>query len=331
MTKNEIKQELEHLAAAIKEYNYAYHTLDDPIISDAEYDALVRRYKDLEKNYPELVLNDSAVLRVGGDVARGFQKYTHSVPMFSLANAFTGKDVSDFISRTQDFLMQDSFPSLFCELKIDGLSFSARFEDGYLKAAATRGDGVTGEDITENIKTIKSFPQYVAGLPKIFEVRGEVYMEKRDFELLNQQQERDGKKIFANPRNSAAGSLRQLNPAVTASRPLKYFVYALGQVSKEFATSQQELITKLKASGFSVNDENHLAFSEKDALSFYEKISLRREDLPYEIDGIVYKINDFELQKRLGYLPNTPRFAIAHKFPAEQVETVLKKITIQVK
>lgn len=330
MTEDEIKKEFEKLASVIKKYNYAYHTLDNPLVSDAEYDALVRSYKNLETKYPDFAPQNSEVMKVGSKVASCFEKYTHSMPMLSLANAFTSEDVSDFVSRVQDFLMYEKFPTLFCELKIDGLSFSARFEDGYLKVAATRGDGTTGENITQNIRTIKSFPQYIAGLPKIFEVRGEVYIDKNDFAQLNIEQERLGKKIFANPRNAAAGSLRQLNPDITASRPLKYFVYATGDVSEEFAKTQQELIANLKAVGFCVNDENYLANSESEAIAFYRDISLKRDDLPYEIDGIVYKVNDFELQKRLGYLTNTPRFAIAHKFPAKMERTRILSITVQV-
>lgn len=325
-----ISSKINALEAKIKECSYAYHTLDDPIISDAEYDALIIEYKKLAANYPELSPKDSVLNMVGSVISAGFGKVKHSKPMLSLANGFTDEDIFDFAGRIKDFLSSQKAPELFCELKIDGLSFSVRYEKGYLLKAATRGDGATGEDITENIKTIKTLPQYIDNLPDIFEVRGEVYIDKADFKILNEEQAKFNKKIFANPRNAAAGSLRQLDPNVTSSRPLKYFVYGIGEVSENFASSQQELLTKLSKLGFCTNDICILAHSPNEAIAFYNDIKNRRENLPYEIDGIVYKVNDFTLQERLGYLSNAPRFALAHKFPAVVAVTKIKNITIQV-
>lgn len=329
-TSLEIIAKFKRLAEEIKKHSYAYHTLDTPIISDAEYDQLVRDYKEFEKKYPKLAPKNPITNAVGSSVAHGFRKITHSKPMLSLANGFSDSDIIDFTDRIKDFLRIDKAPPLFCELKIDGLSFSARFENGYLVQAATRGDGTTGEDITENIKTIKTLPQYLDNIPKIFEIRGEIYIDTKDFKQLNDIQGLEGKKIFANPRNAAAGSLRQLDASITALRPLKYFVYGIGEVSEEFASSQQELLAKLFALGFCVNSINRLASTSEEATAFYNEIRQKRETLPYEIDGVVYKVNDFALQERLGYLANAPRFALAHKFPAMQERTRIKDITIQV-
>ncbi len=330
LTPLEITTKFKTLSKEIKEHSYAYHTLDEPTISDAEYDQLVRDYKDLERSYPEFAPKNSIINAIGSSVAHGFNKVTHSKPMLSLANGFSDSDITDFADRIKDFLRSKKKPELFCELKIDGLSFSARFESGYLVKAATRGDGTIGEDITENIKTIKSLPQYIHNLPKVLEIRGEVYIDTEDFKRLNETQGLEGKKIFANPRNAAAGSLRQLDSSITASRPLKYFVYGIGEVSEEFAFSQKDLLSKLDDLGFCVNPVNLLVSSPEEAITFYNDIRQKREGLPYEIDGIVYKVNDFALQKRLGYLANAPRFALAHKFPAMQERTKIKDITIQV-
>lgn len=326
-----ILQKFQDLAKEIKKHNYHYHTLDNPIISDSEYDLLVKQYKTLELEYPDLSPKDSIIKTVGSTIAKGFGKVTHSLPMLSLANGFTKEDIFDFAKRVRDFLLASYTPEIFCELKIDGLSFSARFEYGALVTVATRGDGMIGENITKNMKTIKSFPSYINGLPDIFEVRGEIYIDKEDFLKLNENQAAEGKKIFANSRNSAAGSIRQLNYQITAKRPLKYFVYGIGEVSDDnFASTQKELLDKLSTFGFCVNKENYLAKSEEDAISFYETINKKRDLIPYEIDGVVYKINRFDIQKRLGYVSNSPRFALAHKFPASFVRTKVLDITIQV-
>lgn len=326
----EIALKFKTLSKTIQKHSYAYHTLDEPIISDAEYDQLVRDYNELEKKYPEFAPKHSVTKVVGNVVAHGFNKITHSKPMLSLSNGFSNSDIIDFSDRIKDFLLVPKTPELFCELKIDGLSFSARFENGSLVNAATRGDGSTGEDITKNIKTIKLLPQYISNLPEVFEVRGEVYIDTKDFKNLNERQALEGKKIFANPRNAAAGSLRQLDSTITASRPLKYFVYGIGEVSEAFASSQQELLLKLSNLGFCVNPINLLASNIEEAIAFYNNVQEKRATLPYEIDGVVYKVNDFLLQERLGYLANAPRFALAHKFPAIQERTKIKNITIQV-
>lgn len=318
------------LESEIKKHNYNYYTLDAPTISDAEYDLLIKEYKNLETEYPDLAPKKSVVHRVGGPVIKGFSKVRHSKPMLSLSNAFSNEDVIEFARRIRDFLRIDEVPELFCELKIDGLSFSARFEQGTLVSASTRGDGVIGENITENIRTIQSFPTYIYDAPETLEVRGEVYMDKSDFLSLNERQIEQDKKIFANPRNAAAGSLRQLNPQITASRPLKYFVYGVGEVTDGFATNQQDLLTNLMELGFSINKEHYLALSAIEALSFYDSISSKRDSLPYEIDGVVYKVNEFALQERLGYISNAPRFALAHKFPAVSARTIIRDITVQV-
>ncbi len=326
----EVKSLLKQLANKIREYNNAYHQQDAPLISDAEYDQLFNLNLELEKKFPHLVLKNSPTKQIGSSVAEKFSKVKHINPMFSLSNAFDSEDVSEFINRIKNFLRLDSFQPIFCEPKIDGLSFSATYENGILTRAATRGDGFIGEDITENIKTIKNFPHSIVSAPAVLEVRGEVYINKQDFLLLNQAQELSQKDKFANPRNAAAGSLRQLDPNVTASRPLRYFVYAVGSVSSKIADSQDGLLDKLKELGFIVNNIGKLAYSEDDLKSFYEYLNSSREELPYEIDGIVYKLNDFALQQRMGFIARSPRFAIAHKFPAIIGQTRLINITLQV-
>ncbi|MCC8483737.1 MAG: NAD-dependent DNA ligase LigA [Rickettsia endosymbiont of Labidopullus appendiculatus] len=326
----EAKDLLKQLANKIEKYNKAYHQEDAPVISDAEYDQLFNLNLELEKKFPHLILENSPTKQIGSSVAEKFLKVTHIHPMFSLSNAFDSEDVSEFINRIKNFLRLDSFPPIFCEPKIDGLSFSATYENGILTKAATRGDGFIGEDITENIKTIKNFPHAIVATPAILEVRGEVYINKQDFLLLNQAQELSKKDKFANPRNAAAGSLRQLDPNVTAIRPLGYFVYAVGNVSSKIADSQDILLDKLKELEFIVNNIGKLAHSEDEMKSFYEYLNSSREELPYEIDGVVYKLNDFALQQRMGFIARSPRFAIAHKFPAIIGQTKLINITLQV-
>ncbi|MES2214413.1 MAG: NAD-dependent DNA ligase LigA [Pseudomonadota bacterium] len=326
----EISKNLAELADEIRRHNHAYYALDNPAISDSEYDALFKEYTKLEGQHPHLAPKDSPSKMVGSRGASKFAKVTHSKPMLSLANAFSEEEFNDFLDRNKNFLRIPDIPEIFCELKIDGLSFSARYENGELIVASTRGDGYIGEDITENIKTISSLPKSLVNAPKILEVRGEIYIEKDDFLDLNSRQEASGLKIFANPRNAAAGSLRQLDPSITATRPLKYFVYAIGEVSEEFATSQEELLFKLTALGFSVNSLNKNARNSEECLEYYKKMQMMRDSLPYEVDGVVYKINDFSLQERLGYVARSPRFALAHKFAAEIARTKLHAITIQV-
>lgn len=331
MTEEEIRKKLKELADEIFKHNKAYYSEDHPTISDAEYDTLFERYKKLEQEFPQLSPKPSPTSLVGAEAASGFTKIEHARPMLSLANGFGEEDFGNFIERINNFLLTTNFPEVLCELKIDGLSFSARYENGILAKAATRGDGFVGEDITANLLTIESFPKKLTlAVPHIFEVRGEIYMDKVDFLKLNHHQEVLGKKVFANPRNAAAGSLRQLDPAITARRPLKYFTYAIGEVTSSLALSQQELLLKLKELGFCVNEHISLAKSQEEALAFYNKIKEIREALPYEIDGIVYKVNELALQERLGYIARSPRWALAYKFPAVIAKTKLNSITVQV-
>ncbi|MFP3018505.1 MAG: NAD-dependent DNA ligase LigA [Candidatus Tisiphia sp.] len=330
LSESEVENLLKQLASEIEKYNKAYHQEDTPLISDAEYDQLFNLNLELEKKFPHLVLANSPTKQIGSLAAEKFSKVKHINPMFSLSNAFDNEDVSEFINRIKNFLRLDSFQPIFCEPKIDGLSFSATYKNGILTTAATRGDGFIGEDITENIKTIKNFPHSIVSSPEILEVRGEVYINKNDFLLLNQAQELSGKDKFANPRNAAAGSLRQLDPNITASRPLQYFVYAVGSSSSKIADSQDALLHKLKELGFIVNNIGKLAYSEDDLKFFYEYLNSSRDQLPYEIDGVVYKLNDFALQQRMGFIARSPRFAIAHKFSAIVGQTKLINITLQV-
>ena len=320
---------LRDLAHQISQHNHDYYTLDDPTVTDAEYDFLVQLYNKLSAKFPEYT-STKIMDSVGGEILEGFKKVTHSKPMLSLGNAFTEEDVRDFYDKVQNFLLSTHVPQVCCELKIDGISFSARYERGALVVSSTRGNGLIGEDITENVRTIKNFPHHINGAPEVLEVRGEIYIEKPDFESLNRHQASDGQKIFANPRNAAAGSLRQLDPSITATRPLKYFVYSIGECSATFATAQSELLDKLEDIGFAVNKHRKLADASDDALKFYSQMTKIRDTLPYEIDGVVYKIDDFKLQERLGYIAKSPRFALAHKFPSIIARTQLLGITIQV-
>jgi DNA ligase (NAD+) len=330
LSEAELKALMQELAFDIELYNKAYHQDDAPLISDADYDYLFNFYESLEKRFPHLAPADSPTLKVGSPVLEKFAKHTHTVPMLSLSNVFTEEDVTDFIEGIQRFLMTEDFPPIFCEPKIDGLSFTAIYEKGILKVASTRGDGFEGEDITPNIKTIKNFPIKLNNAPDFLEVRGEVYIEKADFEKLNQSQEQAGKPCFANPRNAAAGSLRQLDSSITASRPLKYFVYASTEASIGTIKTQEQLLIELEKFGFAVNHLRALGASKQAMLAFYEKLKSSRDSLPYEIDGVVYKVNSFELQNRLGFIARSPRFATAHKFPAIIGSTRLLGITVQV-
>lgn len=326
----EAKNLLQKLAKDLAKYNKAYYQKDRPLISDAEYDQLFNLNLELEKQFPHLTLPNSPSTKIGSKGLERFTKVSHMTPMLSLNNAFNHEDVKEFIDRIKSFLRLEDFPLIFCEPKIDGLSFSAVYENGVLKVASTRGNGFIGENITENIKTIENFPRTLSSVPELIEVRGEVYINKADFLLLNNQQELQGKDLFANPRNAAAGSLRQLDPTITASRPLRYFVYAVGSTSSKIADSQDALLEELRKLGFVVNNIGKLATSENEIELFYESLRVSREGLPYEIDGVVYKLNDFVLQERMGFIARSPRFAIAHKFPAVVGQTKLANITLQV-
>ena len=336
-----VKQELQDLADRLEQCDRAYHQLDDPLISDAEYDALRRRAEELEARYPDLIPENSLSKRVGFTVADGFGQITHSIPMLSLGNIFSEEDVYDFMDKIHRFLgiPADEEIEMVAEPKIDGLSFSAVYENGQFMYGATRGDGVVGEDITANLKTIRQLPKklncnngdlFQSQVPAFVDIRGEVYMAKQDFFDLNQNQTAHHKKVFANPRNAAAGSLRQLNPAITADRKLSVFAYAMGQIDGAVWATHYEFLEQLKKWGFPVNPEIRLCHSADDMVAFFRMISEKRAGLPYDIDGVVYKVNRVDLQKRLGFIARSPRWAIAHKFPAEQAITRLNKIRIQV-
>ena len=324
------KIEIAHLKEQIKKHNHEYYINDAPTISDAEYDQLFQTLLKLEELFPQFKSDDSPTSTIGSKILDKFSKHEHKLPMLSLGNSFSYEDVAEFIERIKRFLSISHFPSIFCEPKIDGVSFSVTYEHGNLTIGSTRGDGYIGENITQNIKTIAHLPHYIKNAPEFLEVRGEIYIEKQDFELLNSKQMIEGNNKFANPRNSAAGSLRQLDTKITASRPLKYFVYAIGYSTDQFADNQEQLLAGLSQMGFQTNPLFSLSHSLEEILEFYNKLQLLRESLAYEIDGVVYKVNDFDFQKRLGFIARSPRFAIAHKFPAIIGQTKLKGITIQV-
>ena len=312
----------------------AYYQHDAPILTDGEYDALRAEVVAIEAAFPDLVTDDSPTQTVGAAPTGGFEKVTHARPMLSLSNAFTDEDVVEFFGRVRRFLnlSEQADVELTCEPKIDGLSASITYEKGKFTLGATRGDGSVGENITANLAVIGDVPKILTGddVPDILEVRGEVYMAKEDFAAMNAALEAEGKKVFANPRNAAAGSLRQLDPSITASRPLRFFAYALGQVSGDVGSSHWELLDNLKRWGFVTNPLNRMCSSAEDVLAFYHDIETRRADLGYDIDGVVYKVNRFDYQNRMGQVSRSPRWATSHKFPAERAVTKLNEITLQV-
>lgn len=325
--------ELERLAREIAYHDKLYHGEDAPEISDADYDALWRRNRAIEQRFPHLKRDDSPSHRVGAPVSERFGKIVHAVAMLSLDNAFSEGDVGDFVERVRRFLKMDPAQpiGLTAEPKIDGLSLSLRYENGRLVSAATRGDGRTGEDVTANARTITDIPSVLSGtVPDVLEVRGEVYFLNSDFVAVNEQQEREGKPVYANPRNTAAGSLRQLDPNITASRPLKFFAYAWGEVSEMPADTQMGMIDFLQACGFRTNPLMARCEDVAALIAHYRRIEAMRAELGYDIDGVVYKVDDLGLQRRLGFVSRNPRWAIAHKFPAEKAVTVLNDIDIQV-
>ena len=326
------KDELARLAASINEANSAYHGDDNPIMTDAEFDFLKKRNLEIELRFPEYKRSDSPTEKIGSLPSETFSKIKHSKKMFSLANAFKNSDLYDFDEQVRRFLNFGVADPLeyTVEPKIDGLSLSLRYEKGKLVFAATRGDGTTGENVTTNALRISDIPRNLSTKIDILEVRGEVYMEHKDFETLNQNQGFLGKKIFANPRNAAAGSLRQLDPVITAERPLKFLAYAWGELAEPLDKTQFGAIKKLKDLGFKTNSHTKLCKNIAEALSHYNKLSKIRSELGYDIDGIVYKVDSLNLQSRLGFRSTTPRWAIAHKFPAEYSWTQLQSIDIQV-
>lgn len=332
LSEEEAKAELARLADLLGRANAAYHTQDAPDLSDAEYDRLKRRNQAIEERFPGLKRADSPSDKVGAAPAEGFGKVRHDVAMLSLGNAFEDEDVVDFDARIRKYLgLPGETPLAFtAEPKIDGLSLSLRYENGDLVQAATRGDGAVGENVTANARTIDTIPTRIEGAPALLEVRGEVYMRHDDFDALNARQTANGGKTFANPRNAAAGSLRQLDPEITRARPLAFFAYAWGALSAPLAETQFQAIERLKAFGFDTNPLTTLCDGPQEMIAHYRKIEEQRATLGYDIDGVVYKVNDLALQDRLGFRSTTPRWAIAHKFPAELAWTRLEDITIQV-
>lgn len=332
LTQAQAAKELDSLATLLHLANAAYNTDDAPVMSDAEYDALRRRNAAIEDAFPALKRADSPSDQVGAALAEGFGKITHTQRMMSLANAFSDEDIDDFDAGIRRYLgLSGHAPLTYtAEPKIDGLSLSLRYVDGVLQYAATRGDGAVGENVTANAKTIASIPHILTGTPDILEVRGEVYMRHDDFAALNVRQQQAGAKTFANPRNAAAGSLRQLDPSITAARTLHFFAYAWGEVSEALADTQSAAIERLGVLGFDVNPLTCLCDSPAQMINHYNRIAADRAALGYDIDGVVYKVDDLALQRRLGFRSTTPRWAIAHKFPAERAWTQLEGIDIQV-
>jgi DNA ligase (NAD+) len=333
LTKAQAKVELKRLALEIESHDKHYYQDDAPKISDADYDALRKRVDAIEARFPELVTSESPSQKIGAKPSGRFAKVRHAVPMLSLDNAFGDEDVAEFVGRIRRFLkLGDDEIAFSAEPKIDGLSMSLRYEGGELVTAATRGDGAVGEDVTANIRTLEDVPKKLKGrnVPDVCEVRGEVYMTKRAFLALNERQKAAGDTIFANPRNSAAGSLRQKDPNITASRPLGFFAYTWGQISAMPADTQSGMIKWFERCGFKTNPLTRLCQSVEQLLAFHREIEMQRSHLDYDIDGVVYKVERLDWQERLGFVSRTPRWAIAHKFPAERAVTVLKDIEIQV-
>jgi DNA ligase (NAD+) len=334
LTEAQAKAEHVRLEAEISKHDAAYYQKDAPIVSDAEYDALRRRYEAIENAFPNLRTPESLSRKVGAAPARGFAKVRHTLPMLSLENAFGEQDVLDFIERIRRFLRlpTDEDIAFMVEPKIDGLSLSLRYEGGELIAGATRGDGVEGEDVTANVKTLEDVPKKLPGrgIPDVCEVRGEVYMTKSAFLALNERQKAAGKQLYVNPRNTAAGSLRQLDPSITASRPLGFFAYASGEMTAMPADTQSGMVKWFGAHGFKTNPLAKVCRSAEALLAFHREIEAQRATLDYDIDGVVYKVDRIDWQARLGYVGRNPRWAVAHKFPAEKATTIVKDIEIQV-
>jgi DNA ligase (NAD+) len=333
LTEQEAAAELEQLAREIAHHDKLYHQKDSPEISDAEYDALRRRNAAIEARFPQLIRADSPSQRVGEAPEAGFAKLRHRVPMLSLDNAMNEEEFTDFCARARRFVgLAADTPLVFvAEPKIDGLSINLTYEHGHFVRGATRGDGAEGEDVTANLRTMDSVPDRLKGkAPALIEIRGEVFMTKADFLKMNEAQAAAGQKVFANPRNAAAGSLRQLDPKITAGRPLSLFAYAQGESSEPVADTHWHYLQRLRDWGFQVNPLSRLLKSEADAAAFQAEIALERSHLGYDIDGVVYKLDDLALERRLGFVGRAPRWAIAWKFPAEQAMTVLRDIHIQV-
>ena len=340
LTEEEARDELAWLAEEIKRHDRLYHTDAAPEISDADYDALRRRNTAIEARFPELIRAESPSRRVGAAPATGFAKVTHSRPMLSLENAFEDADVREFFAGIRNFfrrtatetLVAEDVIEIMAEPKIDGLSLGLTYRRGRLVQGATRGDGVTGENVTANIHTLATVPEAFdgTGWPDLIEIRGEVYLERTGFFALNEERAAAGEPVFANPRNAAAGSLRQLDSSITARRPLKFFAYAWGEATASFARTHDEALARFRDWGFTINPRSRLCRGVDQALAYYNEIAADRAALPYDIDGVVYKVNDLALQERLGMVSRAPRWAVAQKFPAQQAQTVLRDIGIQV-
>ncbi len=332
LTEAEVANRLMRLAKEIARHDKLYHDQDAPEITDADYDALVRENHELEARFPQLIRPDSPSRRLGAAPSGGLAKVAHARPMLSLENAFAEEEVTDFIARIRRFLSlpESAAVPVTAEPKIDGLSCSLRYEKGMLVLAATRGDGTVGEDVTANVRTIADIPQQIKGAPDVLEVRGEIYMSKADFEALNERQQASGGKIFANPRNSAAGSLRQKDASITAARPLRFFAHGWGEVSEPLAETQFEAMKWIERFGFPVPELLVHCSGLDEMLAHYRAIEKARADLPFDIDGVVYKVDRIDWQARLGQVARAPRWALAHKFPAEKAQTTLEGIDIQV-
>lgn len=329
----EVKSKVKQLRQLINEHNYRYYILNEPQIPDVEYDKLMRELQALEAQYPELITSDSPTQRVGAAPAASFKQVQHEMPMLSLDNAFTEEELIAFARRIQERLGTTEEIEFACEPKLDGLAISLVYLDGQLVRGATRGDGMTGEDITQNIRTIPTIPLQLRGndYPRHLEVRGEVYMPKAGFEAFNARARQQGLKTFANPRNAASGSLRQLDPRVTAQRPLAIFCYGIGKVEQgELADTHSGVLQQLSAWGLRIAPESAVVKGAEGCLDYYRQMSARRDHLPYEIDGVVYKVNRFALQRELGFVSRAPRWAIAHKFPAQEQLTKLLDVEFQV-
>jgi len=332
LTEEQAAGELQRVAKLIAEHDKRYYQQDAPTVSDAEYDALRQRNNEIEARFPELIRKDSPSQSVGATPTGKFKKVRHAVSMLSLDNAFTDEDVTDFVDRVVRFLKLEETPAFTAEPKIDGLSLSLRYEGGELVTGATRGDGTTGEDVTANVKTLGDIPQKLKGrnIPDIVEVRGEVYMTHEEFLALNERQAAAEQPVYANPRNSAAGSLRQKDPSITASRNLKFFAYGWGEMSVTPEPTQSDMVHWLGDRGFVINPLFRVCQSVEAMLQMYREIEQKRATLGYDIDGVVYKLNRLDWQNRLGYVSRSPRWAMAHKFPAEKATTIVRDIDIQV-
>jgi DNA ligase (NAD+) len=327
-----VLEEVHQLRAEILEHNYRYYVLDAPSIPDEEFDRLFKRLEALEEKYPEFIDPTSPTQRVGAVPLSEFSQVQHKIPMLSLSNAFSSEEVAAFSHRIDQRLQHHHILDFHCEPKMDGVAISLLYKNGELIQAATRGDGFTGEDVTANVRTIKAIPLQLHGekFPKILEVRGEVYMPKAGFEKLNKIALAKNEKIFVNPRNAAAGSLRQLNPKITAGRPLLFFAYSIGQVSESMTDQHDQILQKLRHFGIPVSSECRLVHGIDACLEYYEHIQAKRDHLPFEIDGVVYKVNSITLQEKLGFVSRAPRWALAHKFPAQEKATLVNAIELQV-